>query len=180
MMNILTVLLSRYSSGGEAFFVGAVTALAFMLIAAIWHALKPVARKTATNIAVTVNPNNVNSLIKKGYFEMEKQHYRSAIDCFQKAINLAPDNNDVLAGITFAFHLQKDYVNSKIYIKKYRNNLHANTADNTTITIMTYLYGHHCFMEGNLEQAQRCKENAKTFAMVSDDAAEIINNLNLY
>jgi len=174
-MNTLVIL----SGGGEALFVGFVIGLLSLLVSFIYKTLKPKVQQATTNILLNVNPNDVNSLIKKGYSEVSKKSYILAISYFQKALNLTPNNVDALAGIAFAYHLSKDYVNSKISIEAYQNSINSDSIDNSMTGIMTYLYGHHHYMEGNLEEAKTCKENSKVMASISN-SLDIINSLNLY
>ena len=177
-MRLLSILLA-YSNGGEALFVGLMTGLLVLLVSFIYNALKPKVQEAVTKITVNVDPNNVNGLIKNGYNELSKKNFPSAIESFQRAVNLSPNNCDALSGIAFAYHLNKDYINSKIAIETYQENASIDDAGNSMAALMTYLYGHHCFMEGNLEQAQTCKDNSKIMASLSD-AFHIINELNLY
>lgn len=172
----LSILLS---SGGEAGFVGLVIGLLCLLISFLYNTLKPKVQEATTNIKVSINPNDVDSLIKRAYSEISKKEYLLAINYFQRAIDLSSDNLDALAGIAFSYHLVKDYTNSKNAIEKYQNHATINTIDNSMAGIMTYLYGHHLFMEGNIEEAQTCKNNGKVMASISN-SLDIINNLNLY
>jgi len=174
-MNTLIIL----SGGGEALFVGFVIGLLTLLVSFIYKTLKPKVEQVTTNIMVNINPNDVNSLIKKGYSEVSKKNYTSAIDYFKKVIDITPNNLDALAGIAFAYHLNKDYVNSKASIEAYQNNMNVNTLDNSMAGVITYLYGHHHYMEGNLDEAKTCKDNGKIMASISN-SLDIINNLNLY
>ena len=173
----LSVLLS---SGGEPLFVGLMIGLLTLLVTFIYNSLKPKVQDVATNIKVNINPNDVNSLIKKGYSEVSRKNYTSAIDYFRKALSLSPTNWDAYAGIAFAYHSIKDYPNSKTAIEAYQENVNIDTLDNSMAALMTYLYGHHYFMEGNFEQAKICKDNAKGMAIVSNVTMDIINDLNLY
>lgn len=172
----LSILLS---SGGEAGFVGLVIGLLCLLVSFLYNVLKPKVQEATANIKVGINPNDVNSLIKKGYSAISKKEYSQAINCFERAIKNSPNNLDALAGIALTYHLEKDYIQSKTTIKEYQRLVSADSIDNPMTGIMTYLYGHHLFMEGNIEEAKVCKENAKIITSLSN-TYDIMMNLNLY
>lgn len=177
-MNLFVLL----SGGGEALFVGLAIGLLTLLVSFIYNSLKPKVQQVTTNIMVNVNPNDVKNLIKKGYFEIEKKEYTLAINYFQKAINIDSNNLDAISGVAFAYHMIKDYTNSKKYIEDFQNKATIDSIDYPLTAIITYLYGHICYMEGNIDQAVTCKENAIIMAKakLSDDTTIIINKLNLY
>ncbi len=175
-----TLLFLALSSGGEAFFVGVMTCLLFMGVSFLYNYLKPKAKNAANNVLLQVNPNNIDGLIKKGYNEISNKSYIAAIDSFQKAINLSKENNDAIAGIAIAYHFNKDYINSKKHIEEFQNLSTTDSFDNSMTSIITYLYGHLCYMDGKIEQAQTCKDNAKIMASIFPSATQIINELNLY
>ena len=176
---ISTILLS-YSSSGEAGAAGPIIGILTLLAFWIYNLLKPKAKEIKSNIILNINPNNVKSLVEKGYLEISRKNFSSAVDYFQKALKLSSNSIDALVGVAFAYHLINDYPNSKAAIERYQENAVNGKLDDFSVALMTYLYGHHCYMEENFEQAQNCKENAKTFAILSDDAQEIIQSLNLY
>ena len=184
-MNNLIIILQ--SDGGMKFITGGLAALFIWGIIALFNYLKPKVQSLTTDISLNVNPDNVKALINKGSFEMSKNRLDSAIDHLLKAIEISPNNGEALTLISLAYHIKKDYINSKKYIEHWwvadckKDGSISNLSDTA---IMTYLYGHHHQMEGKTEQAQNYKESAiafaKTIEAASDDAIEVINKLNLY
>jgi tetratricopeptide (TPR) repeat protein len=180
-MNNLSIILSA-NDGGMKFITGGLSALFVWGIIALFNYLKSKVQSVATDISLKTDSNNVRTLIKKGSFEMSKNRYDSAIDYLHRAIELSSDNGEALALIAMAYHIKKDYINSKKHIELWEAT--KCDKDYSSIAIMTYLNGHHYYMEGKAEQAQNCKMSAMDIAnqlsIISDDAKEIINKLNLY
>ncbi|WP_332456281.1 tetratricopeptide repeat protein [Petrimonas sp.] len=168
------------SGGGESFVVGALIAILAAIFIWLKNKSKPVRNMIATEIKLQVNPNDIGSIVKKGYAEIRANKLSSAMELFQKAVNLSHNNLDALAGIAYAYHLSKDYHNSKTAIEEYLKNIDPNNFDYSTGALVTYLNGHHFFMENKLEEAQNCKQNANKMSIFSEDIQEIITNLNLY
>lgn len=169
------------SGGAESFVVGALIAILASIFILLKNKSKPVRDMITTEIKLQVNSNDVGSIVKKGYTEIRAKKLSSAIELFQKAINLSPNNCNALAGIALAYHLSKDYHNSKTAIEEYyQKNIDSGKFDYSTGALVTYLNGHHFFMENKLEEAQNCKQNANKMSIFSEDIQEIITNLNLY
>jgi tetratricopeptide (TPR) repeat protein len=179
-MNYLFIILS--ADGGMTFIMGGLAALFIWGIIALFNSLKPKVESVVTDISLNANPDNVKALIKKGSFEMSKNKWDSAIDYLQKALELSPNNAEALTSIALAYHIKKDYINSKKQIEHYIDLVSASLCEDNDLTctaIMTYLNGHHFYLEGKVEEAQNCKNSAISFAIL-DDAKEVINKLNLY
>lgn len=175
-MEILNVILS----GGEGIFFAVVIAIICTVFFWIIPKITSSTKKVASKILVEINPNDVKNLIKLGQAEVSKRNYRSAIEYYLRALNNDQFNIEALASISFAYHMIKDYENSKKYIEIFQDNFDGSKDDNSMAIIMTYLYGHICFMEGNLEQSSNCKQNAMALAEIDGGLLDIINGLNLY
>ena len=184
-MNYLSIILS--ADGGLALLVGGFSALLIYGFIALFNYMKPKVESVTTDMSLKANPDNVKQLIKKGSFEMSKNRYDSAIEYYQRALELSPNNAEALTSIALAYHIKKDYINSKKQIEHYSGLISANLCEDNDIictSIMTYLNGHHFYMEGKNEKAQNCKssavEIAESYSVISEDAKVVINRLNLY
>ena len=170
MYNTIFILLS-HSSGGEAVFVGLVIGIITMIVSWLYNKSKSVAGKISTTVKLQINPNDIKSLINKAYDELGSKNFDSAISLFDKALSLENNNLDALAGIAFGYHLIKDYVNSKACIEKYQNTITADTANHSMAGVITYLHGHHLFMEGDFEGANIGKKNGRMIASLSNNSS---------
>jgi glyoxylase-like metal-dependent hydrolase (beta-lactamase superfamily II) len=54
------------------------------------------------NMALQLDPGNVEALVYKGTSLVELQHYDEALDCFDKILKFAPDLDEALSGKGFA------------------------------------------------------------------------------
>ena len=54
------------------------------------------------NLALQIDPGNVEALIFKGTTLTELQHYDEALDCFDKVLKHAPDIDEAVTGKGFA------------------------------------------------------------------------------
>jgi len=179
-MNYLSIISS--ADGSMTFIMGGLTALFVWGIIALFNSIKPKVESVAAEISLNANPDNVKALIKKGSFEMSKNRYDSAIEYFQRVLKLSPNDCEALTSIALAYHIKKDYMNSKKQIEHYSDLLSSKLGESNDIScmaIMTYLNGHHFQMEGKTEEAQNCKNSAFDLA-ITDDTKDVIYKLNLY
>jgi len=177
---IFGVLLTGRPSGGEGVFGAIVGAIILSIIFWIVPKIISSGKKAASKIIVEINPNDVKSLMQLGQAEVSKRNYSNAIEYYLRALNNDQFNIEALSSIAFAYHMKKDYKNSKKYIEIFQDNFDGSKDDNSMAIIMTYLYGHICFMDGNLEQSSNWKQTAIAFAQIDKGILDIINKLNLY
>lgn len=178
-MIIFNILLSRYSSGSEAAFAGLIIGAMSVGVMLLYNFLKPKVKESVVNITVQTNPNTVN-LIKKGYVELGKKQLSEAILYFKRALELSPENTNALGGLTIAYHLKKDYENSKRYADEFVNHSTLDNSDLSISATITYINGHHAYMEGDFETAKVAKENTKIMANLVENSWDLINDMNLY
>lgn len=179
-MEILGILLTGRPSGGEGVFFAVFGAIVCTIIFWVVPKIISSGKKAASRLIVEINPNDVKNLIRLGQTEVSKKNYSGAIEYYLRALNNDQFNIEALASISFAYHMTKDYENSKKYIEIFQEHFDGSRDDNSMATILTYLYGHICFMEEKFEQSSNCKNNALAFAQVDQSVLDIINGLNLY
>ena len=177
---ILGILLTGRPGGGEGVVLAVIGAIICTIVFWVVPKIISSGKDAASKILVEINPNDVKNLIKLGQKEVSKGNYNNAIDYYSRALNNEQFNIEALASIAFAYHMTKDYENSKKYIELFQEKFDGSKDDNSMALIMTYLYGHICLMEGKLEQSSNCKHNAMTLGQVDGGVLDIINRLNLY
>jgi outer membrane protein assembly factor BamD (BamD/ComL family) len=117
-------------------------------------------------------------LIKKGFTELVKKNYDSAIALFHEAYLSSPTDDNALCALIYLYHLKGDYVKSKAYLDVLYQKATWHCED-MIIPLIHYINGHHFFMNKDTENAKTYKENAYFWAKAYD-CVSTLDNWNLY
>lgn len=69
-------------------------------------------------IAIKLNPFNLNILLDIAFAYQLDKEYESAIRCYQKVLEIEPENDEALANIGEIFYEKRDYRQSQEYLER--------------------------------------------------------------
>ncbi len=69
--------------------------------------------------ALTLQPNGVEAITGLGYYELDREHFMSAIDRFKQALGVAPSYGEALIGLAEAYKVHSDKAHAIEFYKRY-------------------------------------------------------------
>ncbi len=69
--------------------------------------------------ALVLNPRGIEAITGLGYCDLDQEHFRSAVDRFRHALEIAPEHGEALIGMAEAYKVRGDRAQALDYYKRY-------------------------------------------------------------